>query len=81
MQGRLESGMGEGNCWKLYKNDFLLAIQCFLILAGPEIPQKSFSKFPKSLEGLLLSILLLLHTWVLADDKTEVSLIERYLDT
>lgn len=47
------------------------AIQCFLILAGPEIPQKSFLKFPKSLEGLPLSSLPLLHTWVLADDKRQ----------
>lgn len=52
-----------GNCVRTIS---LGVIRCFLILAMPEIPQKSFFKLPRSWEGLPPRSLPLLHAWVLA---------------
>lgn len=65
--GRLGGGVERGLLLEIVQEWVSLwAIRYFLILAELEIPQKSFLKLPKSLEGLPPSTLPLLQAWVLA---------------
>lgn len=85
-RGRLGGGLGGLLLEIVQERVSLWVIQYFLILAEPEIPQKSFLKLPRSLEGLSPSSLPLLRAWVWPGLETEVcargnSLIESYLDT